>query len=195
MLIDAGSRAYAEHGYDRVTMAHILAEAGVSRPTLYKYFANKHEIIQALTHQALQQLLVAIQSGVSAVATPLEQVDRAVDAYLCWGARQGPVCRRFYSEMDHALSPIAALRQTLMQQLNDYFERQLQLFGRPLPDRLMLDALVSAVEYVGSQYFKSNDYSASQKSRCQSVIMRILLASLAQEDEFDLLPPVPMQVI
>ncbi|MCP5207191.1 MAG: TetR/AcrR family transcriptional regulator [Hahellaceae bacterium] len=194
LLIDAGGRAYAEFGYDRVTMAHILAEAGVSRPTLYKYFANKHDIIQALTQQALQQLLLAIRHGVNAVSTPLEQVDRAVDAYLCWGAKQGPVCCRFYSEMDHAQSPIATLRQTLMQQLNDYFEQQLQIINRPLPDRLMLDALVSAVEFVGSQYFKNNDYSASQQSRCQRVIMRILLASLAQEDELQLLPPVPMQV-
>jgi hypothetical protein len=82
-----------------------------------------------------------------------------------------------------------------MQYLNDYFEQQLRQIHRPIPDKLLLETLVNAVEFVGSQYFIGNEFSTIRQRQCQRVIMRILLASLAQDDELDLLPPVPMQEI
>lgn len=39
---------FAEHGYHGVTMDQVVAEAGGSKATLYRYFASKEELFEAL---------------------------------------------------------------------------------------------------------------------------------------------------
>jgi AcrR family transcriptional regulator len=47
-ITDAALRLYHRHGYRKVTMMDIAAEAGMSRPSLYASFANKEAIFAAL---------------------------------------------------------------------------------------------------------------------------------------------------
>jgi AcrR family transcriptional regulator len=44
----AALRLFFRHGYRKVTMSEIAAEAGMSRPSLYASFANKEAILGAL---------------------------------------------------------------------------------------------------------------------------------------------------
>lgn len=46
-VIDAARRVFLRHGYRRVTMGDIAAEAGISRPALYLVFPSKEEIFTA----------------------------------------------------------------------------------------------------------------------------------------------------
>lgn len=41
-------RLFAEHGYHGVTMDQVVAEAGGSKATLYRYFSSKEELFEAL---------------------------------------------------------------------------------------------------------------------------------------------------
>ncbi len=47
-IVDAALRLFHRHGYRKVTMMDIAAEAGMSRPSLYASFANKEAIFAAL---------------------------------------------------------------------------------------------------------------------------------------------------
>jgi len=47
-IVDAAVRLFHRHGYRKVTMMDIAAEAGMSRPSLYASFANKEAIFAAL---------------------------------------------------------------------------------------------------------------------------------------------------
>ena len=47
-IVDAALRLAQRHGYRKVTMMDIAAEAGMSRPSLYASFANKEAILGAL---------------------------------------------------------------------------------------------------------------------------------------------------
>lgn len=42
------------HGYEKVNMTDIAKACGISRPTLYKSFANKEEIIAVLVRQQIE---------------------------------------------------------------------------------------------------------------------------------------------
>ena len=44
-IAQAAIRAFAEHGYHRMTVEHILFHADVSRPTFYKYFRQIEEAL------------------------------------------------------------------------------------------------------------------------------------------------------
>jgi AcrR family transcriptional regulator len=56
-IVDAAVRLFHRHGYRKVTMMDIAAEAGMSRPSLYASFANKEAIFAALMddHSARQE--------------------------------------------------------------------------------------------------------------------------------------------
>jgi AcrR family transcriptional regulator len=65
------------HGYAGANVAHVIAEAGVSRPTFYEYFADKDDCFLA-AHRELSRLLIwEIRRAVDAV-----EPERAVQAAI-----------------------------------------------------------------------------------------------------------------
>lgn len=80
-LVGAAVRAIDAHGPD-VSIADIAAEAGVSKPVLYRYFADKAELHAAVGRwgatEVLQRLLPALLSD-----DPIHaRVTAGVDSYL-----------------------------------------------------------------------------------------------------------------
>ncbi len=47
-ILDAALRAFAEHGYERTSIAIICEKAGIARPTLYQYFKDKRSVFREL---------------------------------------------------------------------------------------------------------------------------------------------------
>ena len=45
ILIDTATRLFSQDGYHAVGIDRILAEAGVAKMTLYKYFPSKKELV------------------------------------------------------------------------------------------------------------------------------------------------------
>ena len=55
-LLLAAAEVYARRGYQRMTMENVLEQAGLSRPTLYKYFSNKEKLIEEGTEVVHQKI-------------------------------------------------------------------------------------------------------------------------------------------
>lgn len=52
-ILEAAKAVFIEHGYERVTMKHIMEAAGVSRGGLYQYFSNKEEVFETILEELL----------------------------------------------------------------------------------------------------------------------------------------------
>jgi AcrR family transcriptional regulator len=52
-LLDAAARLFAENGYHATSVPDIVKAAGVGHGTFYEYFGSRHQILLALTQQAL----------------------------------------------------------------------------------------------------------------------------------------------
>jgi AcrR family transcriptional regulator len=65
-----------------VAMDAIAAHAGVSKPVLYRYFADKSQLWQAVGQQAAGMVVAAIGPAVAAVREERAVVGAAIDAYL-----------------------------------------------------------------------------------------------------------------
>lgn len=59
-LMDAGRKAFREHGYHRSGVADIVGAAGVSRGAFYRYFENKDQLARALAMRAMQTVSRAL---------------------------------------------------------------------------------------------------------------------------------------
>lgn len=57
LLVEAGTRLFAERAYDDVLMDDVATAAGVSRALLYRHFPGKRELFAAVYRQAAEHLL------------------------------------------------------------------------------------------------------------------------------------------
>lgn len=73
-LLDAAVRLFEGRGYGSVTMGEIAEEAGLSRPTVYRHFTSKEDILWALTEQAGERTTQIITTVASSSASPSEQL-------------------------------------------------------------------------------------------------------------------------
>jgi AcrR family transcriptional regulator len=55
-LLDAAGRVFARLGYEAASVEDIAFEAGVGKPTVYRYFAGKEALFEAVFERALDEL-------------------------------------------------------------------------------------------------------------------------------------------
>lgn len=80
-LVDAAIEAIRRHGPD-VGMEHIAAEAGVTKPILYRHFADKADLWVAVGQRMAEELLERIGPALRSVSENRERVAAVIDAYL-----------------------------------------------------------------------------------------------------------------
>ena len=85
-ILDAAAHALSEHGHS-TSMADVAAAAGVSRATLYRYYADREALLDALASQALADAAASLaDAGLD--RAPVEQaIERIVRALTAVGDR------------------------------------------------------------------------------------------------------------
>ncbi|HEU5036809.1 MAG TPA: helix-turn-helix domain-containing protein [Nocardioides sp.] len=86
-ILDAAAGLFAQHGVNAVGMGEVARAAGCSRATLYRYFADRHELHRAFVHREARRIgaLVAEETSevTDAVLAAVRHV-RAAPALLAW---------------------------------------------------------------------------------------------------------------
>jgi AcrR family transcriptional regulator len=84
-ILDAAIRCVGREGFHRTTMAHVIAESGLSSGAVYGYFKGKEDLIKAIAGRALggfSELLSGIANGpapvtvAGAVRAMVDEVER-----------------------------------------------------------------------------------------------------------------------
>lgn len=78
-LIKAALTCAESKGLKRTTLADIAQEAGVTRPTVYNHFADRHAVFRAAFMEAVLRLAIASREAMLAKRTA---ADRAVEAVV-----------------------------------------------------------------------------------------------------------------
>jgi AcrR family transcriptional regulator len=80
-LVAAAARAIVQFGPD-VDMAQVAAVAGVSKPVLYRYFADKAQLWIAVGEHMASIVVDAVAPAIAQVGAERELVAITIDAYL-----------------------------------------------------------------------------------------------------------------
>ncbi|AEW92404.1 MULTISPECIES: TetR/AcrR family transcriptional regulator [Streptomycetaceae] len=80
-FIDAAVRVAAEHGPD-LRIALVAAEAGVTKPVLYRQFADKADLLDAVQQRLTRILLDRLMPALTAPVPPVARVRGALDAFF-----------------------------------------------------------------------------------------------------------------
>ena len=115
-ILAAMAEAVADKGFVRVTVADVLAHAGVSRETFYEQFADKEECFLAVLDTGAEGLLEILSAAVSLpIDDPLERLDRMLQAYLTTLTAEPAFAKAFLVDA-YGAGPRATERRVLLQQ-------------------------------------------------------------------------------
>jgi AcrR family transcriptional regulator len=81
-ILGAARKLLDQSGLEAMTMDEIATAAGVAKGTLYLYFQNKDDLIQAMITQVGENILRDVQSSLQAPGTPAEKLIRMVTVLL-----------------------------------------------------------------------------------------------------------------
>jgi AcrR family transcriptional regulator len=80
-LIGAAIQAVLHHGPD-VDMDQVAATAGVSKPVLYRYFADKSQLWRAVGEHLATVVVDAVAPAIETVREERDIIEATIDAYL-----------------------------------------------------------------------------------------------------------------
>lgn len=135
-ILAAAIRCVETVGAQRASTALIARTAGVSRPTLYAYFANRDELVDLAAQQAIRRVVSRMQEHCRDFASASE---RAVEAliYAVYDLRNEPAMDTHFAIEDvirgplsrdelwfarQALEPVAELSPALRAMMDDAAE-------------------------------------------------------------------------
>lgn len=112
-LLDAAAALTAERGPRAVSMADVAAAAGVSRATLYRYFADRHELHLAYMHREARRIGVEVIREYSSAAGGEASLVAAVQCALRM-VRESPLLARWITSDGTGVSADLVKRSDVM---------------------------------------------------------------------------------
>lgn len=139
------------------SMAAMAAEAGVTKPILYRHFGDKAGLYAALAARHTETLLDALTSALAATATPRERVQRTVDVYLA-ALEADPQVYRFLVQSEEA-APVRGQVRGFLRQLQDQLARgirhELGLLAGDARPAVWAAAIVGMVQSAGDWWLEA----------------------------------------
>jgi AcrR family transcriptional regulator len=136
------------------SMATIAAEAGITKPILYRHFGDKGGLFAALAERHTDRLLDALVDALTAGGTPRERVHRTIDAYLAMIERE-PQVYRFLVESDEAVQarePVRGFVRRLEDLLAAGIAHELRLPEDDVRPAVWAAAIVGMVQAAGERW-------------------------------------------
>jgi AcrR family transcriptional regulator len=108
-LLDAATARFVAVGIAKTTMEDIAREAGAGKATLYRYFANKAELVDALVRRENRRFVRVLERAVASEQTAAGKVESAFVAALDF-LRSHPMLNKSLREEPDVLLPYLTLR-------------------------------------------------------------------------------------
>jgi AcrR family transcriptional regulator len=120
LILAATRRAIAAKGPGKLTLSEVASAAGVSRPTLYRWFPTKDDLFTALTEYERAQFDEGLRGVIDDHGTPARRLDAALRYLLT------------YLDESMGSDPIGVDPEFALRSLNDSLEAQVETLVRLL---------------------------------------------------------------
>lgn len=92
-ILDAALEVFADQGLAGARVEDIAARAGVSKGTLYNYYAGKDELFQEAVRSCVERVVAGLATAAGS-GDPTERLDRFIAAW--WATLRRPVFGKLY---------------------------------------------------------------------------------------------------
>jgi AcrR family transcriptional regulator len=178
-LLDAMARAVAEKGYGAVSVADVIARAGVSRKTFYVHFRDRLDCFLAAYDVGVEVLLATVRDAGRDETEPLAIARARTRAYLAVLASEPDFARTFLLEVTAAGPEALERRRRVHRQFADQARELVESVpGAPdLPDELYL-AHVGATNEIVTAWVVAG--RTAELARLEDVLVHVQLSLLGR---------------
>jgi len=81
-ILARAAELFARHGYTATSMNEVAEACGVSKPSLYHYVRDKHQLLAEIAETHIARLLALVADVDAARPKPEERLRRLIDAFL-----------------------------------------------------------------------------------------------------------------
>lgn len=81
-ILARAAALFAQHGYTATSMNEVAEACGVSKPSLYHYVRDKHQLLAEIAEAHVMRLLALIAEVDAAMPAPEERLRRLIEAFL-----------------------------------------------------------------------------------------------------------------
>ena len=166
-LIETAATLFYRRGIQRTSIDEVVAEAGLTKPTLYRHFRSKDELVAAVVEFRSMNWARAIEERVAAARTPKRRLMAVFDFLEEFiGARNFRGCALVNASVE-VLNPSDAGRKIASRNKQQNRERLEQLAreaGLPKP-RALASALSLLFEGAIVQAYVESDPTAGREAR------------------------------
>jgi AcrR family transcriptional regulator len=92
-ILDVAEVLYARRGFEGVGMREVADAAGLGKSSLFHHFRSKAQLYLAVLERLLAQLDERLRAALAAPGTPVERLDRWLDALVDALAEREPAAR------------------------------------------------------------------------------------------------------
>lgn len=162
----AAADAVVQRDGASASMAVIAAEAGITKPILYRHFGDKSGLYAAVAERHTDRLLDALVAALTAGGSPRERVLRTVDTYLAVLEAE-PQVYRFLVQSEEA-APVHGQVRGFLRRLQELLAAGIALeLGLP-PDDLRAAVwaagIVGMVQAAGDRWLETRDCDRAELS-------------------------------
>jgi AcrR family transcriptional regulator len=165
-LLEAADRVVRRSGPE-ASMAAIAAEAGISKPVVYRHFGDKGGLYRALADRHIAELMERLSSALRQPADRVERTRLVIDAYLA-AIEEEPQVYRFLLHRAPIEEPtltglVAELTGRVAEALAAGIMTQLALPARSRPTALAwAHGMVGAVQAAGDWWLEHREVPRSR---------------------------------
>jgi AcrR family transcriptional regulator len=177
-ILTAVTEEFAHTGYHGLTVALVLARAGIARGTYYRYFRDLDEPVRELLDRVDAELIDLVSTPLIGGASPTDKITGAIDGFLEWGRRQRLLLPSLHAGLHDRSNPVSAARVHIIGVFVDLVRDQYAGFGFAPPGRDAVEVYVNALEYVVHQHYLTRspeDDEALARTRTSMFKMTIAL--------------------
>jgi len=102
VIVEAAESAMTHNGFDSVTMRDIAVQAGCAPATLYQYFTNKQELLDAIVEQHSAEVLRLMRSAMATTDDPVEKLRLRIQCAGEYRNQNRAVIRLIHTSAPHA---------------------------------------------------------------------------------------------
>lgn len=165
-LLDAADRVIRRLGPD-ASMTEIAAEAGITKPILYRHFGDKACLYRALAERYATPVFTELTTALSTVTDRQQRMRTTMDTYLCF-IESDPQLYRFLMhralrEQPGVASSIAAFTSVFAAAIAEILTREIALTEQQARSaRAWAHGIVGLVQLAGDWWLESREMTREQ---------------------------------
>ncbi len=148
-IILAAVELFAEHGSRPISVSQICAHADVSRPTFYRCFKDKDELIYTLYQDSVNRHVEEIMlAGFSSKQVSEDWIHQALDELIDSIFERSQLAELVFIESNDPNSPAYAIVNAAFERAADVLEKWIAKHSSKKPSRVFLKSVMAACQWI-----------------------------------------------